>query len=402
MSERNQDEYNHFSDDHKRKKRKGGYFFSSLIGAMIGALSIILFLQFSNNGSNSHVPIKDSNTRMENQSQTIEQISYEVDTSVTKAVEKVFDAVVGITNLQGGSFWSQAQEAGTGSGVVYKKQGDYAYIVTNHHVIEGANQIEVTLSDGTKVDAELLGSDVWTDLAILKVDGEAVKAVAPFGNSDTLKLGEPVTAIGNPLGLAFAGSITQGVISGLDRTVPMDFNGDGLIDWNAEVLQTDAAINPGNSGGALINIAGQVVGINTMKIARQEVEGIGFAIPVNSATPIIEDIEQFGRVKRPYIGISLQELSDISIYHQQQTLHLPINVKSGILIAGVEQGSPADKAGLKQYDVIVKLDEHEVHSIIEFRKYLYKETQIGDSIRVGYYRNGKYGETTITLTENKD
>lgn len=152
MSERNQDEYNHFYDDQKRKKRKGGYFFSSLIGAMIGALSIILFLQFSNNGSNSHVPIKDSNTRMENQSQTIEQISYEVDTSVTKAVEKVFDAVVGITNLQGGSFWSQAQEAGTGSGVVYKKQGDSAYIVTNHHVIEGANQIEVTLSDGTKVD----------------------------------------------------------------------------------------------------------------------------------------------------------------------------------------------------------------------------------------------------------
>lgn len=405
MTENNQNEWKHYGDEQipyyyrskHYKKQKKGYFFSGLLGAVLGALSIVLLVKFLTNTDNHNVHFNNSSI---SQNQRIEQIAYEVNTSVTEAVERVGDAVVAITNLQGGSFWTQAQESGTGSGVVYKRQGNTAYIVTNHHVIEGANQIEVTLSDGTKLDAELLGSDVWSDLAVLKVDGDAIKTVAPFGNSDVLKLGEPVIAIGNPLGLEFAGSITQGVVSGLDRTVPMDFNNDGFIDWNAEVLQTDAAINPGNSGGALVNIAGQVVGINSMKIARQEVEGIGFSIPVNSAIPVIEDIEQFGRVKRPYIGIALQELSDVSNYHQQNTLNLPLKVKAGILIASVEQGSPAEKIGLEQYDVIVKLDDQDVENIIEFRKYLYNEKHVGELMKIGYYRNGIYKETTIVLTES--
>ena len=196
-------------------------------------------------------------------------------TAVTDAVDKTGDAVVGITNIQETNFWgsgpnssnSGTAEAGTGSGVVYKKSGGKAYIVTNNHVIEGASELEVTLSDGTKLPAELIGSDPWTDLAVITVDGGKVKTVAEFGKSATLKPGEPVIAIGNPLGLQFSGSITQGIISGLERTIEVDINQDGQTDWNTQVIQTDAAINPGNSGGALVNMSGQVIGINSMKIA---------------------------------------------------------------------------------------------------------------------------------------
>ena len=186
---------------------------------------------------------------------------------------------------------------GTGSGVIYKKAGNKAYVVTNQHVVEGATHLEVTLTDGTKIPAKLLGGDIWTDLAVLEIDTNHVKKIAEFGNSDVLKMGEPVMAIGNPLGTTFSGSVTQGIISGINRTIPVDINQDGIMDWQAEVLQTDAAINPGNSGGALINIAGQLIGINSMKIAQSAVEGIGLSIPINYAKPIISDLEQFGVVK---------------------------------------------------------------------------------------------------------
>ena len=198
-------------------------------------------------------------------------------TDVTKAVEKAGKGVVGITNIQTSNFWSNGQGGsdGVGSGVIYKKAGDTVFIVTNHHVVEGATQLEVTLADGTKVAGDLRGSDVWTDLAVVEISSEGIadELVAEFGDSEALKIGEPVLAIGNPLGLQFSGSVTQGIVSGVNRTVPVDINKDGIPDWNAEVIQTDAAINPGNSGGALINIAGQVVGINSMKIAQAAVEG---------------------------------------------------------------------------------------------------------------------------------
>src|SRR5699024_8564579 len=164
-----------------------------------------------------------------------------------------------------------------------KKDDDYAYIVTNHHVVEGADVLEVVLNDDTSLDAELLGSDLFTDLAVLRVDGETIDTTIEMGSSENLKVGEPAIAIGNPLGHMFAGSVTQGIISGKQRTIPQDFNQDGRPDWQAEVIQTDAAINPGNSGGALINIEGQLIGINSMKISQNIAQGIGFAIPVDAA-----------------------------------------------------------------------------------------------------------------------
>ncbi|MGM9930865.1 S1C family serine protease [Pradoshia sp.] len=381
----------------QKSQGKGGYFVSGLIGSIIGAL-LVLFLSGNltgGNGQNNPGSINQNNGT----SSLTQNLSVDVTTDVTKAVEKAADAVIGITNIQGSSFFNEETEAGTGSGVIYKKENGKAFIVTNNHVVEGASTLEVTLTDGTKTEAKLLGSDVWTDLAVIQIDDKGVDTVAQFGNSDKLKSGEPVIAIGNPLGLNFSGSVTQGIISGLNRTIPIDVNSDGIEDWNAEVIQTDAAINPGNSGGALVNINGQVIGINSMKIAESSVEGIGLSIPINYAIPIIEDLEAHGKVKRAYMGTSLRSLSEVTSYQQDATLNLPSKITEGVVIASVEPGSPAEKAGLKEYDVIVELDGDAIPDVPSLRKHLYAEKKIGDTMKVKYYRNGKVQTTEMTLAE---
>lgn len=380
----------------RKKVSKKGYFFSGLAGVVIGALLVSASFQMDNNDSNGGVISNNKNIGKIQQS-----VSVDVSSSVTGAYEKAGDAVVGVTNIQEVSFYSQTGEAGTGSGVVYKKDNGKAYIVTNHHVIEGASTIEVTLADGTKVNAKVLGSDVWTDLAVLEVDGSVVKTVAEFGDSEALKPGEPVIAIGNPLGLQFSGSVTQGIISGLERTIEIDINEDGIVDWNSEVIQTDAAINPGNSGGALVNLQGQVVGINSMKIAENAVEGIGLAIPINSAIPIIEDIETYGEVKRPYLGVSIAPVNQITQYHRENTFKLPSDVTEGVAIIEVEPSSPASQAGLKQYDVIIAMDDEKISDLASFRTHLYESKKIGDQLDITVYRNGNKETITLTLQSEK-
>lgn len=381
---------------------KGGYFFSGLIGVIIGALLVWLMLP----GLVNQMPGTTTNGSDKNDT-TINQVATEVTTDVTAAVEKASEAVVGITNIQevtSNGFWSQpstsTQEAGSGSGVVYKIEGDKAFIVTNNHVIEGAKQLEVTMADGTKEEAQLVGRDMWTDLAVISISSKNVKTVATFGNSDVLKQGETVIAIGNPLGLEFYGSVTTGVVSGKDRSVPVDLNGDGTEDWQQEVLQTDAAINPGNSGGALVNLAGELVGINSMKIAESSVEGLGFSIPINSAIPIIEELEQNGEMKRPTMGISLVDLTDVPAFYQQQTLKLPEEVTTGVVITDVMGNSPAAKAGVKQYDVIVEMDGEKIETAIDLRKHLYNEKKTGDELTMKVYRQGKLVELSLKLTNS--
>lgn len=395
-----------FYDDHspnRNKARKGGKFgfFSGLIGGIIGALLVAMIYPgiFGDGGTNqTSIETKKGNNQV-----ATKNVSLDVTTDVTKAVDKASKGVVGITNLQSANFWSngQTEEAGVGSGVIYKKAGDVIYIVTNHHVVEGASELEVTLADSTKVPGKVRGSDVWTDLAVVEMSAKGIDddLLSEFGDSDALKIGEPVMAIGNPLGLQFSGSVTQGIVSGVNRTVPVDINKDGIPDWHAEVIQTDAAINPGNSGGALINIAGQVIGINSMKIAQSAVEGIGFSIPINYVIPIIDDLEKYGEVKRPAMGVSLRNVSEIAAYHQQQTLKLPNNVSEGIMIEQVVPNSSAEKAGLQELDVITELDGEKVTDVLELRKYLYNHKKVGDSMKVKYYRGGKVKETTLTLSD---
>ncbi len=390
-------------EDNKRRSKKSGgskagYFISGLAGVIIGALLIWLLVPPMTN------QLPSQSTSKQNSSEpTITQTATEVTTDITKAVESVSDAVVGITNIQEVSdFWNQqatTAEAGSGSGVIYKVENNLAYVITNYHVVESAKQLEVTLADGTKEEAKLVGSDIWTDLAVISINSEKVKTVAKFGDSDVLKQGESVIAIGNPLGLDFYGSVTTGVISGKDRAVPVDLNADGNEDWETEVLQTDAAINPGNSGGALINIAGELVGINSMKIAQDTIEGLGFSIPINTVIPIIEELEKNGEVKRPTMGIGLLDLTDVPAFYQQQTLKLPEEVTTGVVVSEVVEGSAAGNAGVQQYDVIVEMGGQKVENSIDLRQYLYNETDIGDTLTIKVYRQGELVELHLTLTE---
>lgn len=407
----------------EQPKKRSGYFLTSLVGAIIGALLVIFAIpSLSERGLLPYnVQTGSSSTGQgnlsTNKNQIVQkQVAVDVETDTTKAVSKASGAVVGITNIQSSNFWSDnggtgttngrgsnnEAAAGTGSGVIYKNDGTKAYVVTNNHVVEGATKLEVSFDDGTKLAAKLLGTDVWTDLAVLEIDGTKVKKVAEFGDSDKLKTGEPVIAIGNPLGSTFSGSVTKGIISGLKRTIPVDINQDGVMDWQAEVLQTDAAINPGNSGGALINVAGQVIGINSMKIAQDAVEGIGLSIPINSAKPIINDLEKFGTVKRPYMGVDLKSVAEIPAYYQQQALKLPNDVNYGVALRQVISGSPAAQAGLKDLDVIVEMDGKKINDVIDLRKHLYENKKVGEKMTVKYYRSGQLKEATVTLAEEKN
>ncbi|WP_301108848.1 trypsin-like peptidase domain-containing protein [Sporosarcina sp.] len=387
----------------RREPKRRSSFWPGLLGGLIGGLIVWLVVMFATDQS---APVTNQSTGGKEPG-TVNtehnQIPMDISTEITDVVDDLANAVVGITNIQTvQDFWSantSVQEAGTGSGVLYKKEGGKAYIVTNHHVVENSEQLEVSFDDGTKTQGKLIGSDLWTDLAVVEIDAKNVDAIVEFGDSDALKRGESVIAIGNPLGLGFAGSVTVGVISGKDRSIPMDLNKDGIIDWQADVIQTDAAINPGNSGGALINMAGQLIGINSMKISQETVEGIGLAIPVNIALPIIEHLEATGQVNRPTMGVSLLDLQQIPIQQQQQTLELPEGVTEGVVVTEIMPNSPARAAGVEKYDTIVQLDDEKVTDMVTLRKYLYNKKEIGDKLKVKVYRGGKPVELEMVLKD---
>lgn len=328
-------------------------------------------------------------------------MNVDITTRVTEIVSRVSPAVVGVITISDGRtflFQEESPVEGSGSGVIYKIDGDKAYIVTNHHVIQGADALEIVLSNDRRVEAKLLGSDLYTDLAVIEMDSEYVDFAIGIGKSDNVHVGEPVIAIGNPLGMYLSGSVTQGIVSGKQRAIPQDFNGDGIADWQAEVIQTDAAINPGNSGGALINMDGKLIGINSMKIAESAVEGIGFSIPVDDAVPIIEELEATGKVTRPFLGIEAYSLDDIPTSEWRSKLNVPHAVDGGIYIRSVERLSPADIGGLEAYDVITHLDGEPIYNIIDLRKHLYTEKQVEDTLHITYYRDGEKRETTVELT----
>ncbi|MDQ0297657.1 serine protease Do [Salibacterium salarium] len=397
---------------YKKHRRKTGL--AGFIGAIIGALLVIFSIPFlyesclypGAEGAGGEEPqtISDTNESMEDIAFEEEQknVNLSVNSDTTEAVNKVTGAVVGVFNLQQSEFWEENQDGsganqGTGSGVIYKTEGESAFVVTNHHVIEGASQVEISLSDENRVEAEIVGSDLLTDLAVLRIDSTDVDTVAEFGNSDNINVGEPAIAIGNPLGTNLSRTVTQGIISATERSIPVDLTGNSQPDWNAEVLQTDAAINPGNSGGALVNINGQLIGINSMKIAQSTVEGIGFAIPSSVAIPVIEDLEEKGEVERPQMGITLRAISEIPSYHWQETLQLPPEVESGIFVTSVAPRTPAAEAGLQEYDVITAVDGTEIMDGHDLRRYLYNESEIGDTIEVTYFREGEQQTTELTL-----
>lgn len=305
-------------------------------------------------------------------------------TPIVKAAKKVGPAVVGITNkamIRDIFNRVQLAELGTGSGVIYDKKG---LIVTNNHVVEGAQEIVVSLPDGRSVPGQVLGVDAATDLALVKIEADNL-TVATFGDSDQIMIGEPAISIGNPLGLEFRGSVTTGVISALNRSID-------LGERKFKLIQTDAAINPGNSGGALVNADGEVIGINSAKIAVSGVEGIGFAIPINSVKPILADLEKQGRVQRPYLGVSLVD-KDIA-----QRYGIDIDVRGGIYIIKVPGGGPAWKAGLRANDIITKFNGESVNNISDLRDKIAAKG-IGATVTVTILRGDNEMMIDVTLEE---
>lgn len=350
---------------------------------------------------------------------TTSSVSYKNSTSTTEAVKKVQEAVVSVINYQSQSsslennfstqmFGDQSDSSSSdelsvyseGSGVIYKIDGDSAYLVTNTHVIEGAKQIEIMLSDGTKVVGELVGEDTYSDIAVVKISSKNISTVSEFADSDKLTVGETAIAIGSPLGTEYANSVTQGIVSSLSRTVTLTNSNGETISTNA--IQTDAAINPGNSGGALINVEGQVIGINSSKISStssqsgESVEGMGFAIPANDVVKIINQLEQNGEVVRPALGIRMAALSELSTNAISQ-LNIPSSITNGVVVAKVIDGMPA-QGKLEKYDVITEIDGKEVTSSSDLQSILYGHS-VNDSIKVTFYRGTEKKTTTIELTK---
>ncbi|WP_027108165.1 S1C family serine protease [Lacticigenium naphthae] len=350
-----------------------------------------------------------STTKSNNQPTEISKMRVDVSSGITDAVEIVDEAVVSVINLQQVDYseWGlggmdaeeeeDLQQAGTGSGVIYKTSGEKGYVVTNYHVVQDSDGIDILFKDGSRESAKVIGSDEWTDLAVLEISTENISMVAEFGDSENLTVGEPAIAIGSPLGTDFASSVTAGIISATERTVPVDTDQDNQADWEMTAIQTDAAINPGNSGGALINIAGQVVGINSMKISTDTVEGMGFAIPANDVVDIVNQLEESGEVIRPVLGISLIDVSMISEQQQESVLNLPEDLDGGVVVQQVNEGSAADVAGMQRYDVIVEYNGVKVTNSIELRKEIYK-TEVGEEVEVKYYRGGELETTRLILT----
>ena len=303
----------------------------------------------------------------------------------------------GFNNNNNSSNSGDLKPASSGSGVIYKKSGNTAYIVTNNHVVNGAKKLSVILSDGTNVTAEVVGTDVWTDLAVLKIKADNVKTTMDFADSDKIAVGETAFAIGSPLDVTLSNTVTKGIVSAVNRQIPMDVDGDGTNDWNQTVIQTDAAINPGNSGGALINNEGKLIGINEAKIAKASnnvsAEGIGFGIPSNEVKLITEQLEKSGKVMRPALGVQLVSVNTLDNETVQSQLNF--NGKQGVVIRSVESNTPAAKAGLEKYDIITKINGQEIKDVAAVRKYLFEKTKIGDTIKVTYYRNGK--EHTVNV-----
>lgn len=315
------------------------------------------------------------------------------DDSISKGVEAVYDAVVVVEGFKNGELVS------TGTGFIYKKTSKHSYIMTNHHVIDGAEEVKLILSDKTVIDAEVMGSEVYSDIGVLATNSDKIKSVAVIGDSTKLDVGDTLFTVGSPEGSNYAGTVTKGILSGKDRLVSVALSGSNQYDYYMKVLQTDAAINPGNSGGPICNINGEVIGVTNMKLVDSTVEGMGFAIPIEDALIYAETLETGNEVVRPYLGVGMCDINDTQRLFYNQIL-LDDKIKEGVVVLEVDDNSAAGKAKLKKGDVIIELASEKIESVAHLRYELYKHTP-GETIKIKYIRNGKEKTVEIKLTENK-
>ena len=306
--------------------------------------------------------------------------------SINESIKKVYDSVAVVNNYRAGRL------TGYGSGFVYKKDDKYGYILTNNHVVEDASEVTVTLSNGEEVQAEVLGTDSYMDIAVVRIDEDQVLQVAKIGDSTEAKLGDTVFTVGTPVSTEYAGTVTKGIISGENREITITDNGTSYM---MEAIQIDASINPGNSGGPLVNINGEVIGINSVKLVESSIEGMGFAIPIEVAMSQIDKLENGEAIARPVIGVTLYDLDSLPLIGSN--IDIDDSVKSGVVVDSVERGSDAEAAGLQKDDVITKIDDVTVKGSAHLKYILYKHN-IGDTVKLTIIRDGKEKELTLKLT----
>ncbi len=380
-------------ENENKKSNKG---LQVLIIILVIALGITIMADLLMN----YVPLKDIFSSTVNY-KTEKEVTV-TDKGIADAVEKLYDATVIV------EVGKNDKLAGWGSGVVYNKDDKYGYILTNHHVVEGMEEIEVVFSDETSTEAELIGSDEYADIAVLKVPVKAIKTVAEIGKSEDVRVGDTVFAVGTPVSLEYSFTVTRGILSGKNRMVEMtssksnatNFFGQKTSEsWYMNLLQIDASINSGNSGGPLANSNGEVIGITNSKLSssysQTSIENMGFAIPIEDALSVAQKlIDNKGKIKRPVLGVSMTTIDGAAHYD----VKLPDSIKKGAVVVDVSKDSVADAAGLKKGDVITKLDDKEI-SDYEYLKYYLYRYNVGDKVKITYIRNGKENTTTVTLKD---
>lgn len=328
-------------------------------------------------GSNSNYVITKDETKVYEKS------------SLSKSVEKVYDSVVLIETYENDSL------SGSGTGFVYKVDNKYGYILTNEHVIKNDN-IKITFTNDEATTAEILGKDEFLDLAVLRIDKKYVGQIATIGKSEDMMLGDVVFTVGSPLGYNYRGSVTSGVLSGKDRMVKTTVSSSNSNDWIMRVLQFDASINPGNSGGPLLNVNGEVIGVCSLKLIDDNIEGMGFAIPIEYAMSHIDTLENGKKIVWPVLGIGMINVTDKAGV-QNNDVSVPKNVKEGVIVLSIKENTGAADSSLKKGDIIIKINDNKVKDTAYLRYELYQH-QSGDTIEITYIRNGKEKTTKVTLS----
>lgn len=358
-------------------KNKLSYLIGIIVSLFVGCICTLIVLNNFN---------LLGNTEKEVTKKTVSEVNITESNTLTSSINKVYDAVVVVQTYKNGKISS------TGTGFYYKKDSKKGYIITNHHVIDGGNSIKVINTSNVESEATLLGSDEYSDIAILSVDAKDVIKVAELGDSSKVNVGDTVFTVGSPLGIKYMGTVTKGILSGKNRQVTVSLsNGSFILD----VLQTDAAINPGNSGGPLLNINGEVIGVTSLKLVEDEIEGMGFALPIESVKNSLDKLENGEEIERPVFGVQLVDVEN-ALSLRRYGIEVDDDIEKGAVILKVEEGTPASKADLQVGDVILKINDDEITDTAHFRYCLYKYS-VGDTISVTYSRNGNEKVVKVKL-----
>ena len=361
------------------------------IAIIIGVILLIIILNaiFTNVNKNDHTNDSALTPTNKHYTDTMKSANSTVKSVVTVENE-------GTKNTSVPNNTSKADNE-IGSGVVYKKVGDSLFIMTNAHVVGNKDKQKITFGNNKSVQGKVIGTDKWSDIAVIKAKSadDSVKAITT-GNSNHLVLGEPIIVVGNPLGVDFKESVSDGIVSGLDRHVPVDIDKDDSYDVLMKAFQINAPVNPGNSGGAVVDRDGKLIGIVSLKIDMDNVEGMGFAIPINDAQKIAAHLEKEGKIEYPNTGIKIKNVADIDD-DERQSIKLPDSVKNGIIVGEVKPNVPGDKSGLKKDDVIVELDGKRIEDNLRYRQIIFNHREDKSTLKAKVYRDGKVINIDIKL-----